>query len=145
MFAEIKWMLRYQIEALRRCNATWRKDVSLWGRFWRSYKEYKRLAPPPTHIQPSLDWLYPCIGDDIGETPIEPIYFYQDAWVFERIVQRKPSAHVDVGSHHKFVALLSKVVPVTMVDIRPLSLPLESLHFRQGSILDLPLEQLPPC
>ncbi|MCX5823698.1 MAG: DUF268 domain-containing protein [Deltaproteobacteria bacterium] len=134
--AEIKWMLRYQIAALRRCNTTWRKDVSSWGRFWRSYKEYKRLTP----IQPALDWLYPCIGDDTGETPIEPISFYQDAWVFERIVKRRPSAHVDVGSHHKFVALLSKVVPVTMVDIRPLSLPLESLYFRQGSILDLPFE-----
>ena len=139
MFAEIKWMLRYQIAALQRGISTWRKDVSSWGRFWRSYKEYKRLVPP-THLQPALDWLYPCIGDDTGETPIEPIYFYQDAWTFERIVQRRPSAHVDVGSHHKFVALLSKVVPVTMVDIRPLSLPLESLQFRQGSILALPFE-----
>ena len=136
MFAEIKWMLRYQIAALRRCNATWRKDVSSWRRFWRSYEEYKHLTPP--HLQPALDCLYPCIGDDTGETQIEPIYFYQDAWAFERIVQSRPLAHVDVGSHHKFVALLSKVVPVTMVDIRPLSLPLESLHFLQGSILDLP-------
>ena len=138
MFAEIKWMLRYQIAALRRCNATWRKDVSSWRRFWRSYEEYKHLTPP--HLQPALDCLYPCIGDDTGETQIEPIYFYQDAWAFERIVQSRPLAHVDVGSHHKFVALLSKVVPVTMVDIRPLSLPLESLHFLQGSILDLPFE-----
>jgi SAM-dependent methyltransferase len=138
MFAEIKWMLRYQIAALRRCNATWRKDVSSWGRFWRSYKEYNRLTSRA--MQPRLDRLYPCLGDDTGETLIEPIYFYQDVWAFERIVQRRPSAHVDVGSHHKFVALLSKVVPVTMVDIRPLSLPLESLLFRQGSILDLPFE-----
>lgn len=138
MFAEIKWMLRYQIVALLRGIATWCKDVSSWGRFWRNYNEYNRLALP--HIQPALDWLYPCIGDDTGETPIEPIYFYQDAWAFERIVQRRPSAHVDVGSHHKFVALLSKVVPVTMVDIRPLSLPLESLQFRQGSILELPFK-----
>ncbi len=136
MFAEIKWMLRHQLVAFLQHIAAWRKDVSSWGRFWRSYEEYKCLAPP--HIQPSLDWLHPCLGDDAGVTPIEPIYFYQDAWAFERIVQRRPSSHVDVGSHHKFVALLSKVVPVTMVDIRPLSLPLESLQFRQGSILELP-------
>lgn len=138
MFAEIKWMLRYQIATLRRGIATWRKDVSSWRRFWRSYKEYKRLAPP--HIQPLLDGLYPCIGDDTGETPIEPIYFYQDVWAFERIVQKRPSVHIDVGSHHKFVAFLSKILPVTMVDIRPLSLPLESLQFQQGSILDLPFK-----
>jgi SAM-dependent methyltransferase len=138
MFAEIKWMLRHQITALRQSVTAWCRDVLAWRRFWLSYKEYKRLAPPDK--QPALDWLFPCIGDDVVETPIEPIYFYQDAWAFERIVQRSPSTHIDVGSHHKFVALLSKVVPVTMVDIRPLSLPLESLQFRRGSILDLPFE-----
>jgi SAM-dependent methyltransferase len=138
MFAEIKWVLHHQIAALRHSITAWCRDASAWRRFWRSYREYKRLAP--SHLKPSLDWLYPCIGDDAVETPIEPIYFYQDTWAFERIVQRSPSAHVDVGSHHKFVALLSKVVPVTMVDIRPLSLPLESLQFRHGSILELPFE-----
>lgn len=55
-------------------------------------------------------------------------------------MNQHPEFHVDVGSHHKFVALLSKVVPVTMVDIRPLSLPLDTLEFRKGSILELPYE-----
>lgn len=59
---------------------------------------------------------------------------------FERIVANNPEFHVDVGSHHKYVALLSRVLPVTMVDIRPLSLPLEGLNFREGSILELPYE-----
>jgi SAM-dependent methyltransferase len=138
MFAEIKWMLRHQITTLRRSIAVWYRDVVAWRRFWRSYEEYRRLAFP--HIKQTLDLLYPCIGEDAAETPMEPVYFYQDTWVFERIVQLRPQAHVDVGSHHKFVALLSKVVPVTMIDIRPLSLPLESLHFQQGSILNLPFE-----
>jgi SAM-dependent methyltransferase len=84
--------------------------------------------------------LYPCIGDDEAETTIEPIYFYQDQWAFEKIVQDHPQNHVDVGSHHKFVALLSKVVPVTMIDIRPLSLPLDTLKFQKGSILEMPFE-----
>jgi SAM-dependent methyltransferase len=138
MFAEIKWMMCHQIESLHRSITAWCGGVVEWKRFWRSYKEYKRLAPP--NMKPALDLLYPCIGEDAVKTPMEPVYFYQDAWAFERIVQRRPQAHVDVGSHHKFVALLSKVVPVTMVDIRPLSLPLDSLHFRQGTILDLPFE-----
>jgi len=77
-------------------------------------------------------------GEDSGVTEIEPIYFFQDAWAFEKIVERLPSRHIDVGSHHKFVALLSKVVPVTMVDIRPLSLELGSVTFENGSILALP-------
>lgn len=138
MIAEIKWMFHHQITALRRSIAVLSGNVIAWRRFWRSYNEYKSFAPP--HLQPALDLLYPCIDDAETETPIEPTYFYQDTWAFERIVQRRPQEHIDVGSHHLFVALLSKVVPVTMVDIRPLSLPLESLHFRHGSILDLPFK-----
>ena len=91
-------------------------------------------------MAPSLVYLYPCVYDATSKTEIEPTYFYQDAWAFEHIVTNRPASHVDIGSHHKYVALLSKVLPVTMVDIRPLSLPLESLTFRQGSILNLPYE-----
>ena len=109
-----------------------------WRRFWSAYSQYSRLAPPDR--RPSVAHLYPCLGDATGETEIEPVYFYQDAWAFEKIVERRPASHVDVGSHHKFVALLSKVVAVTMVDLRPLALPLPSLRFVRGSILDLPFE-----
>lgn len=109
-----------------------------WRRFWKTYFQYKRLAS--SQMRPRLRYLYPCIGDDIQLTPIDPVYYYQDAWAFEKIYRRKPGCHVDIGSHHKFVALLSKVVPVTLVDIRPFPFPLESLQFRQGSILALPFE-----
>jgi hypothetical protein len=107
-----------------------------WSRFWQSYRQYEALAS--AEAKPKPRFLFPCLGDDTAETEIEPIYFYQDSWAFEKIVQQRPAWHVDVGSHHKFVALLSKVVPLTMVDLRPLSLPLESLKFQAGSILKLP-------
>ena len=131
-------MLRYTLRSLRKNVRLWRRDLAAWWRFWSNYQRYKRLAP--SDRQPSLAHLYPCLGDDIEETPIEPIYFYQDAWAFEKIVNRRPAFHVDVGSHHKFVALLSKVVRVIAVDIRPWSLPLDTVEFRKGSILNLPFE-----
>ncbi len=131
-------MLRYMnAKAIERMTS-WPDRFRAWRRFWRSYGQYQELSKP--HAKVPLSHLYPCIGDDTTKTPIEPIYFYQDAWAFEKIVTRWPSWHVDVGSHHKYVALLSKVVPVTMVDLRPLSLPLETLQFRMGSIVDLPYE-----
>lgn len=134
------WMLRHARYSLslRRQISSWRKDIAAWQRFWDSYQSYKQLAFPEE--QPLLKHLYPCLGDDTAETLIEPTYFYQDAWAFEKIVKQQPKQHIDVGSHHKFVALLSKVVPVTMVDIRPLSLPLDTLSFKYGSILELPFE-----
>ena len=62
-----------------------------------------------------------------------------------KIVAATPECHVDIGSRVIFVALLSKIVRTIMVDIRPLSLPLQSLKFRKGSILDLPFEDASLC
>ena len=138
MLAEWFWMLRYHLRLFFQKLFAFRKNWRDWKRYWKSYYGYKNLAP--LSMQPQLEYIFPCLGDDTGETVIEPIYFYQDAWAFEKIFQQHPQSHVDVGSNHKFVALLSKVVPVTMVDIRPLSLPLDSLKFLEGSILDLPFE-----
>lgn len=146
--SEWLWMLRHWRRALapRRALSSWRKSYIDWRRFWKSYRQYLELlsreAPPVqgSHKGGLLDHLYPCVADATATTQIEPTYFYQDAWAFEHIVRSRPPWHVDVGSHHKYVALLSKVVPVTMVDIRPLSLPLETLDFKAGSIIDLPYE-----
>lgn len=135
MIAERLWMLRRFGASARSAWRAYRQRRAAWRRFWGSYRQYRSLSTGQTA---PLHYLYPCLGDDTRTTEIEPTYFYQDAWAFERIVQQRPAAHVDVGSHHKFVALLSKVVPVTMVDIRPLSLPLDGLSFREGSILALP-------
>lgn len=84
--------------------------------------------------------LYPCLFDNTSNTEIEPTYFYQDSWAFEQIVNNLPKSHIDIGSHHTFVALLSKVVPLTMIDIRPLSLPLSTINFIKGDILHIPFE-----
>ena len=140
MIQEVLWMLRHwkrQLSPYRNIK-TWQNELVNWNRFWKSYRQYQILSLEKESIL--LKNLYPCLGDDTAETYIEPTYFYQDCWAFEKIVQQHPSNHIDIGSHHKYVALLSKVVNVTMVDIRPLSLPLESLNFKEGSILNLPFE-----
>jgi SAM-dependent methyltransferase len=138
MINEMIWMLRYWAKKLYppKNIKNWLNDLRDWNRFWKSYRQYQQLCSPKNRVL--VKNLYPCLGDDSGETIIEPIYFYQDCWAFEKIVQQRPIHHFDIGSHHKYVALLSKVIPVTMIDIRPLSLPLESLNFKAGSILDLP-------
>ncbi len=133
---EILWMVRLFWRRVRSGARASTRALAGWRRFWRSYRRFGEQAtaewnPDPRH-------LWPCIGDDTASTEIEPIYFYQDAWAFELIVRTRPPFHVDVGSHHKYVALLSRVLPVTMVDIRPLSVSLDGLEFRAGSILELP-------
>ena len=135
----IRWHFRSWLPKGGLRKWIWRRQVRLhaWRRFWESYRTYGTMCTNDKH-KPTMGQLYPCIGDDMGTTPIEPTYFYQNAWAFEHIVKNRPTAHVDVASHHSFVSLLSKVVPVTMVDIRPLSLSMESIKFIKGSILNLP-------
>lgn len=128
------WMLR---EAVRNAKAGLaRRTVRMqqWRKFWASYERYSEL--PGSAASP--EFLFPCLGEDTGETPVEPTYFFQDAWAFEKIVAARPPCHVDVGSHHRFVSFLSKVVPTTMVDLRPLRAHMESIGFLEGSILALP-------
>lgn len=116
----------------------WLLQALGWRRFWTRYRRYKAAAPPGR--RPSTREMIPCLLDDTAETPVDPTYFFQDAWAFEKIVSASPTRHVDVGSHHKFVSLLAQVVPTTMVDIRPLPVDLWNLDFRAGSVLQLPFE-----
>lgn len=105
-----------------------------WILFWRRFFRYRQLAPG------EINWrtLQPQVRDVTAETPVDAVYVLQDAWMFKRIVSRQPSAHLDVGSHHKFVSLLAQVVPVTMIDVRPIPIAIPNLRFQRGSILRLP-------
>lgn len=133
------WWMACQVgRELKRCRWRIADDLRAWRRFWRSLEAYRALAP--ADAQPQMSDLWPCVRDATAHTPIEPIYFHQNAWGFERIVRNRPAEHVDIASHHAFTSLLSKVLPVTMVDIRPLSLDLPSLRFQRGTITELPYE-----
>ncbi len=86
-----------------------------------------------------LVW-YPCLNDNLKYTPIEPTYFFQDSWAAKHLFELKPKHHYDVGSSAKTMGILSQFVPITMIDIRPIELELDHLHFKEGSILALPFE-----
>lgn len=112
------------------------KPVKVRIKFFKDFKKYRRLSEHKVFFKD----IFPFYNDATLVTEIEPTYFYQDAWAFERIVSNKTTRHVDIGSHHTFVALLSKVVALTMVDIRPFSIPLQTIHFIEGSITNLPFK-----
>jgi SAM-dependent methyltransferase len=125
------WPPRLGLRAhLRRFRARWR--------FWDEYQAYCQLGRGGE--MPEEAFFYPCLDDATDNTPVDASYYFQDAWAFEKIVLARPSFHVDVGSHHKFVSLLSKVIPTTMVDLRPLPVTMDSLMFKKGSILELPYD-----
>ncbi len=102
------------------------KDLFSFSR-WRNHNFEFRLSD-----------LYPCVNDKTDTTPLEPIYFHQSNWCARKLAEAKPCSHVDVGSSAIMVSLLAQFMPVTMVDIRPLSLKVNGLSFVKGDILHLP-------
>jgi len=134
----IKTNAHYLWCQIRKIFSDWKKDRQAYRRFWGELDRYNKMLPVDKRVDRGM--VYPCLNDRNNHVNVIVDYFYQDAWAFEKIVSGNPSKHVDIGSHHKFVSLLSKVVSVTMVDLRPLPVELDSLDFRCGTILDLPYE-----
>jgi SAM-dependent methyltransferase len=105
--------------------------------FAREYRRFRRMNAGTPFALRAHD-IFPCLTDRTVTTPIEPIYFLQDAWFARRLAARRPASHVDVGSSAKSMALIAQFVPVTLVDIRPVEIELEGFSFLPGSVLELP-------
>jgi len=104
--------------------------------FFKTYYNFKKVKNPNFK---KVEF-YPCLFDNISYTPVDPVYFYQDTWFAEKIFKLKPKFHVDIGSHIKTIGILSKFVPIIMVDIRPAKVKLENLTFLKASITNLPFK-----
>lgn len=81
---------------------------------------------------------YPCLSDREKETPFDPHYFFQAAWLARRLQVVRPSLHVDVGSSVLMVNVLSASVKTAFVDYRPLHVRLSNFSSLAGDILRLP-------
>ena len=105
--------------------------------FVRCWRRYSRLQGAE---RLSLRDGYPCLIDRTATTPYDPHYFHQAVWAASHIARAKPVQHVDVGSEVTYVGMLTAMVPVVFVDIRPLPLQLPRLQSLAGTLLALPFE-----
>lgn len=80
----------------------------------------------------------PCLTDRVAQTPFDPHYFYQAAWLSRRLSDTNPTLHVDVGSSVQMLGVLSAHVPTVFVDYRPLNAQLSRLHPLAATITQLP-------
>ncbi len=107
--------------------------------FFADYRQYRKLDENKRFSLKTED-LYPRIYDRTSTTPVDPVYFYQDAWCAKKVFEAKPAHHYDIGSEAGMIGIISQFTPTTMIDIRPLKLSLPGLSFIKGSILDLPFK-----
>ena len=106
-------------------------------RFVRECRAYQRLQDDDFPLSAKeLQPIFIDYGDQAGVA--RGHYFHQDLWAARAIVARRPSRHVDVGSRiDGFVAHLLTVMPVVVIDIRPLESEVEGLTFQQGDATHL--------
>lgn len=73
-------------------------------------------------------------------------YFHQDLLVAQKIFQRNPNKHVDVGSRvDGFVAHVAAFRTIEVFDIRPLETPVTNIVFRQCDLMDSQIEWMDYC
>lgn len=73
-------------------------------------------------------------------------YFHQDLYVAQRIYQKQPSKHVDIGSRvETFVAHVATFMRIEVLDIRPLVSKTDNIIFRQCDFMCLPNDLLEYC
>jgi len=101
--------------------------------YWQACRDYEAIAPEPV-----TPWR--CLDERTATTPLDQWYFYQDVWAYTRVVEAQPDWLLDVGSTALLVGILSMVVPVTSVDLRPLAVSLPGLTCQRGDITALPFE-----
>lgn len=113
------------------------RNVPAFFRYLADLSEYQQMSRGE---DVSLGDLRPVLGDNMPGHPFDRHYFYQDIWAFGRILEARPDRHVDVASSISFVSLLSRVVNVNYVDLRPLEARVPNLECTSGNLMSLPFE-----
>jgi SAM-dependent methyltransferase len=109
--------------------------AAAWARFARDWRRYRRLPGAET-LRLTDSW--PRLFDGTSTTEFDAHYFYQGVWTGGLVARHSPAHHVDVGSDHRVVAMLSCFIPTTFVDIRPLPARAPGLRMVAGDITRLP-------
>ena len=64
--------------------------------FLGDYRKYQKMSSGRFALK--MKDLYPRLGDKTLDTPLDPIYFFQNAWCAEKIFMNIPNKHFDIGS-----------------------------------------------
>lgn len=89
----------------------------------------------------------PCLTDRYQSSgPAAGHYFQQDLLVASRILARRPTRHIDVGSRvDGFVSHVAVFRKLEVIDMRPLSVSHPNIIFRQCDLRHLPDDLIASC
>ncbi|MFC5863969.1 DUF268 domain-containing protein [Acidicapsa dinghuensis] len=104
----------------------------------RDIVQYGKMNPP-RGFRISVASLFPILTDrDASAGIVQDHYFRQDLWAAQKIFERNPKKHVDIGSRiDGFIAHLLTFRSVTVIDIRSLECDIPGLTFVQDDATEL--------
>jgi SAM-dependent methyltransferase len=120
----------------------WPRRAKLWlSGYRRFYADMWRYMSAASSGGEGVKFeLFPQIHEWTATTDFDAHYVYQGAWLFERLLDRKPREHVDVGSYIGYMGFISALFPTTFIDIRPTGAEFAGFSEKMGSVLDLPYD-----
>jgi SAM-dependent methyltransferase len=129
---------RHNLQLIRGLPKRAKRWLSGYRRYYADMRRYLRAMDSQGANEKFA--LFPQIRDWTATTGFDTHYVYQGPWLFEKLRQRKPREHVDVGSYIGYMGFISALFPTTFIDIRPTEAEFEGFSERTGSVLDLPYE-----
>jgi len=107
------------------------------GYVWYINDMVRYMMKDPSARLLSLN-LYPILNEKVPYTPFDAHYYYQELWLFEQVLREMPKKHIDIASSHQLSGYISKLIPTTFIDMRPVSVKLKNLTIKKGNLLKLP-------
>jgi len=106
--------------------------------FVRTLAQYRAACSGSPFPLTATD-IYPALQDfDANAGEASGHYFFQDLWAARKIFDRRPERHIDIGSRiDGFVAHLLTFMPVTVIDVRPLTSSVRGLDFLRADATNL--------
>lgn len=113
--------------------------------YYRDWREFKKQRGDDVTFR--LGTPYPVLDERNSESAtVSRLYFYQDLHVARLVFKNQPVRHVDIGSRiDGFVAHVAVFRPIEVLDVRPQSMSVENVVFKQADLMVLPNNMLAYC
>lgn len=113
--------------------------------YYRDWKKLKQQRGNDSTFR--LGRMHPILDERNAESAtVSRLYFYQDLHVARLIFKKKPNKHVDIGSRiDGFVAHVAVFRPIEVLDVRPQTMPVENVTFKQADLMQLQDDMLDYC
>lgn len=113
------------------------KNIVLSPFILKDYFTYKIMDKQKRFSSKIRDF-YPQIKDKTFNTNFDRHYIYHLAWATRKVLEIKPTYHIDISSSLYFSAILSASIPVKFYDYRPAKLKLNNLETYFADLTKLP-------